>query len=156
MGTNLGDKASNLAVARTHLNNTAGKINKLSMIYETAAWGKTNQPSFYNQVVVLKTNLSPKELLDKIHEIETEMGRIRYEKWGERIIDIDILFYGDEVLKLPALRIPHPEIQNRRFTLEPLAEIAPNLQHPELQVSITELLNSCPDHLEVKPVKLSP
>jgi 2-amino-4-hydroxy-6-hydroxymethyldihydropteridine diphosphokinase len=98
----------------------------------------------------LSTKLNARQLIRRILKIETQMGRIRKEKLGPRIIDIDILFFNEEVYDLRFLKIPHPEIQNRRFALEPLAEICPDLVHPVLKKTITELLNECPDILPVK------
>ena len=152
LGTNLGNKAANLESARQHISDYAGKISKLSKIYETAAWGKTDQPSFFNQVIKIQTALAPLDLLGEIHKIERSMGRIRFEKWGERIIDIDILFYGNQTFEHTELQIPHPELQNRRFTLEPLVEIAPDFNHPIFDKTIKILLAECPDKLKVESV----
>lgn len=152
LGTNLGNKAANLDQATSQIQRSIGKISKLSRIYETAAWGKTEQPSFYNQVVTLVSHFSPVELLAELHKIEIEMGRVRYEKWGERVIDIDILFYGDSVINTPQLTIPHPEIQNRKFTLAPLAEVRADFYHPVLKQTIRALLESCSDPLQVIPL----
>jgi 2-amino-4-hydroxy-6-hydroxymethyldihydropteridine diphosphokinase len=101
-------------------------VTKTSAVYETQSWGKTDQPDYFNQVITLQTNLAAQDVLNKILDIELLMGRKREEKWGSRIIDIDILFYGDAVINEPGLIVPHPELHNRRFTLEPLAEIAPD------------------------------
>ena len=121
-------------------------------MYETAAWGITDQPSFINQVLAISTSVSARQLLRKILKIEKEMGRIRKEKLGPRIIDIDILLFENEIHDLHFLKIPHPEMQNRRFVLTPLAEINPGLQHPILKKSIAQLLEECPDNLEVKKI----
>jgi 2-amino-4-hydroxy-6-hydroxymethyldihydropteridine diphosphokinase len=151
LGTNLGNKKLNLKEAVNNLTETIGKITKLSRIYKTAAWGNENQPSFYNQVVALKTEFEPAYLLKELLAIEVKMGRVREEKWGARIIDIDILFYGKRIVDTPALSIPHPEIQNRKFTLLPLQEINPEFIHPVLNKSIKTLLLECPDKLEAIP-----
>lgn len=150
LGTNLGDKAGNLANARAALSTDVGKIAAASAIYETGAWGRVDQPSFYNQVVVINTQLDPEKLLEKILTIERELGRVRDAKWGPRIIDIDILFYDDEVVNTPSLTIPHIGIPDRRFVLEPLNEIAPDLFHPRLHQTVGELLQNCSDPLPVK------
>jgi 2-amino-4-hydroxy-6-hydroxymethyldihydropteridine diphosphokinase len=145
LGTNLGNRQENLARAREHLTNTAGEVLKESSIYLTKAWGNTAQPDFLNQVVEIKTLLAPQKLLETILIIEQQMGRVREEKWGARPIDIDILFYNDMVIESPQLNIPHPALHKRRFTLVPLAEIAPLLVHPVLKKSVEELLQLCED-----------
>lgn len=127
-----------------------GPISEKSGLYETQSWGKTGEPDYLNQVVFLKTELSANNVLKEILEIETSMGRRRYEKWGSRLIDIDILFYNDEIIKQDGLEIPHPELHNRRFTLEPFAEIAPDLVHPLLNKTISELKKDLTDSLIVK------
>lgn len=137
-------------MAEELLGSNTGQIVDRSGIYETAAWGNTNQPPFLNQAFLLQTDLSAENLLRKIMGIEQEMGRIRTEKYGPRIIDIDILFYNRDIIRLPELIVPHPEIQNRRFALVPLAQIAPGFIHPLLNKSITQLLEECPDTLEVQ------
>src|SRR5690349_22735984 len=136
LGTNLGDRMANLSAARDYIQQNAGTIIKQSSIYKTAAWGKTDQPDFYNQAVVLDTALSPHELLDTVLGIENVMGRKREEKWGARLIDIDILFYGEMVVTKPQLTIPHPGIPHRRFVLQPMAEIAGEFIHPELRKTV--------------------
>lgn len=152
IGGNLGEKWKNLETARNQLAEKAGRILSFSSIYETEAWGKTDQPAFLNQVLLLDTPHSPLELLSVINHIESAMGRERLEKFGPRIIDIDILFYDEEIVDEPNLKIPHPEIQNRRFVLAPLSEIAPEFQHPLLKKNVQKLLEECPDRLDVHPV----
>ncbi len=153
LGSNLGDSKEVLNTAINHLNESVGRIVKTSSVYKTKAWGIEDQPDFLNQVLEIETNLKPQDLLEQILNIEKEMGRIRYQKWGMRIIDIDILYYGDKILKSNELTIPHPENQNRNFVLAPMAEIAPDFVHPELQKSQQELLEQCSDYLEVKRIK---
>jgi len=119
-------------------------------MYETAAWGKTNQPSFLNQALELDTSLTAAQLIRCLLKTEKMMGRVRVEKYGPRIIDIDILLFNNEIHNNHLLKLPHPEMQNRRFALLPLAEIAPDVMHPVLNKSIVELLNECSDLLEVK------
>lgn len=148
-GGNMGNREKNLARAKALISELAGKVTRSSAFYETAAWGKTDQPSFVNQALEIETNLLPKELLQQLLDIEKKLGRKREEKYGPRTIDIDILLYGDQICNDPLLRIPHPELQNRRFALTPLAEIGPGLVHPVFKKSITELLATCPDPLEV-------
>jgi 2-amino-4-hydroxy-6-hydroxymethyldihydropteridine diphosphokinase len=148
-GGNMGNREKNLAKAKTLIAEQVGKVTRASALYETAAWGKTDQPSFYNQALEVETALPPKELLKLLLDIEKKLGRQRDEKYGPRTIDIDILLYGDQICNDPQLRIPHPELQNRRFALTPLAEIGPGLVHPVFKKSITELLAICTDKLEV-------
>jgi len=150
IGGNLGDRINNLEKAATRIEKELGKIIKKSSLYETASWGITEQPHFLNQVLTVETKLSPHQLMSKILFIENKMGRIRTEKNASRIIDIDILFFNDEVIQKPGLTIPHPEIQNRRFALIPLDEIAPAMVHPLLGVTIKQLLSTSKDTLEVK------
>ena len=122
LGTNLGDRHQNLQTAINKLNEI-GEVLRKSTIHETKAWGKTDQPDFLNMVIQLETSLSPQKLLEKCLQIETEIGRERFEKWGPRIIDIDILYYNDVNIDEPELKIPHPFINEREFVLKPLQEI---------------------------------
>lgn len=149
LGTNLGNKSANLQRAKELLTSHAIITKKESKIYETAAWGNEDQPSFLNQVVEVDSNKSPQRILTLVNQIEEEMGRVRFEKWGERLIDIDILYFGSHEIQNEDLVIPHPEIQNRRFTLAPLAEMAPSFIHPVLKKTQQELLEDCVDPLEV-------
>ena len=149
IGGNLGNRKENLLKAGELIQQHCGIITKSSSLYETAAWGKTDQPSFLNQALEIKTTLNARQLIRRILKVETMMGRIRSEKLGPRTIDIDILFFEDEIHKLRLLKVPHPEIQNRRFALIPMAEINPGLIHPALKKTITTLLDECPDKLEV-------
>jgi 2-amino-4-hydroxy-6-hydroxymethyldihydropteridine diphosphokinase len=150
LGSNLGDRNLFLQQAIQHITNGVGPIIKTSSVYETQSWGKTDSPDYLNQVIQLQTELSAQEVLQKILDIELVMGRIREEKWGSRIIDIDILFYNSVFVNEPGLQIPHPELHKRRFTLEPLAEIAPTFIHPVLNATILQLKNELKDSLVVK------
>lgn len=152
-GSNLGNRLESLETAKAELQKRVGKLMHESSVYETAAWGKTDQADFLNQVLEFETELPPKEILKINQEIEKEAGRNRKEKWGARELDIDILFYDDLVLNLPDLVIPHPQLQNRRFTLMPLAEIASDFVHPVFEKTVAELLKNCPDKLEAKVYK---
>lgn len=155
-GGNIGDRVLNLNNAREQIEKQVGIVLKQSVVYETAAWGVTNQNSFLNQVLLVQTSLPPEELLQTLLHIEQQLGRKRIEKMGPRTIDIDILFYNSEIISSPHLTIPHPQIANRRFVLTPLNEIAPGFVHPVLQKTITQLLKICPDQLEVKKIVHSP
>jgi 2-amino-4-hydroxy-6-hydroxymethyldihydropteridine diphosphokinase len=150
IGGNQGERTAQLALAKEKIAARAGRLLRVSSLYETAAWGRTDQASFLNQALELETGLDATILIDVLLDIEQQMGRLRLEKYGSRIIDIDILFFNDAILRLPNLVIPHPEIQNRRFALTPMAEIAPLLIHPVLGRNIQELLEACPDPLAVK------
>lgn len=152
LGTNLGDKESNLQKALYEISVQIGAIITKSSIYSTAAWGKENQDSFLNQVIKITTKKSPKEVLSECLSIEKELGRVRFEKWGERLIDIDILYYDELIMNEDELTIPHPQIQNRRFTLVPLVELEEGYVHPVLQKTQMELLNICKDELEVNKI----
>ena len=152
LGTNLGDRKKNLATARKAIEVSMGTILKTSSIYQTAAWGKTDQPDFLNQAVEVQTALPAEDVLAEILKIEDTMGRTRDRQWGERIIDVDILLFEKKLISSTTLKIPHPELANRRFALEPLAEIGGDVTHPLLQLTIREMLEQCPDLLEVHRV----
>ncbi len=152
LGSNSGDRFFFLEQACKLLSKGVGSILKQSAIYETAAWGITEQAAFLNQVLFIESALGAEDLLTQILAIEEEMGRVRFQKWGERIIDIDILYFNDEMVELPNLIIPHPFIQDRRFTLVPLCEIAPDYLHPKFQKSNQVLLEECPDLLAVRQI----
>lgn len=152
IGSNIGDRKKHLSDALWAIETQAGAIRGRSSVYETAAWGNVNQAPFYNQAIRISTFLDPHVLLTQLQLIERSMGRERKEKWGERVIDIDILLYGDQIIDTPDLKIPHPELQNRRFALIPMAEIADDLIHPKLFQTIHELLKNCPDALAVKKI----
>jgi 2-amino-4-hydroxy-6-hydroxymethyldihydropteridine diphosphokinase len=149
LGSNLGDKSENLHLAKSHIENQCGRILKASPIYQTAAWGKTDEPIFVNQVLFIETLLTPQALLTTILNIEQTMGRLRSTKYAARTIDIDILFYNRSIIQEANLIIPHPEIANRRFVLLPLAALVPNKIHPVYKKSIKDLLAACTDTLEV-------
>ncbi len=151
-GSNLGDKNANLEQAKTLIQSHIGSIERFSSVYETAAWGKTEQPSFLNQVIEISTSLSPGSLLNIALQIEQDMGRVRVEKWGERLIDLDILYYNDAVYSSSHLTIPHPGIPGRRFTLVPLVELAPGFIHPLLKKTNEVLLEECQDPLPVNKI----
>jgi 2-amino-4-hydroxy-6-hydroxymethyldihydropteridine diphosphokinase len=154
LGGNLGDKGKIFSEARVNLNSLIGEITAQSAVYETEPWGFESTDLFWNQVLEITTRLSPEEVLRKTQQTELELGRIRKSnQYDSRIIDIDILFYGDEIIELPNLEIPHPRIQERKFVLVPLNEIAPGLKHPVFQKTISQLLADCADQLRVEKVK---
>lgn len=155
LGSNEGNRGLMLDTAAGAIEKTIGKIVKKSSIYETAAWGKEDQPSFLNQVVFVQTLLDTSGLLRATQSIETALMRQREVKWGQRTLDIDILFFNDAVIHTEQLRVPHPFLQERRFTLVPLKEIAPGLLHPVLHKTIEQLLAACPDPLEVRPASVA-
>jgi 2-amino-4-hydroxy-6-hydroxymethyldihydropteridine diphosphokinase len=150
IGGNLGDRVNNLAIAKYNIEREIGRIITSSSIYETASWGISEQPDFLNQVLLIETKCSAEQAMQLILSIENKMGRIRTQKNASRVIDIDILFFNKETIDKPGLTIPHPEIQNRKFALIPMSEIAPDHMHPVFKMSIKNLLSTSSDKLEVK------
>ena len=140
LGSNLGDRQSNLETAICHLSPDV-RVKQLSSIYETPPWGFEDQPPFLNMVVMVETRLTPENLLKFIKNLEIDMGRKESFRNGPRLIDLDILFYGKLVSDKPGLVIPHPRLHERAFVLVPLVEITPDLIHPILKVTIRELLS---------------
>ncbi|GEO03954.1 2-amino-4-hydroxy-6-hydroxymethyldihydropteridine diphosphokinase [Adhaeribacter aerolatus] len=149
LGSNQGNREYFLNTATTALASRVGLVTQQSKIYETAAWGLEEQPAFLNQLLQISTALPPEELLTQINLIEKELGRERIIKWGARVIDIDILYYNHLILNLPELMIPHPRLQDRRFALMPLTELAPLFIHPVFRKTNQDLLKDCPDNLPV-------
>jgi 2-amino-4-hydroxy-6-hydroxymethyldihydropteridine diphosphokinase len=149
IGGNLGDRAAYLAEAVKQISVVCGRVTSISSLYETAAWGNTNQPHFLNQAILLKTPFTPQMVLQKCLAIEKQLGRHREIKWGPRSIDIDILLYNNAQITAHNLQIPHPFLQERRFVLQPLCEIIPNYHHPILHKTLQQLLVNCPDTLPV-------
>lgn len=150
IGGNLGDISANLKVARGQLEQKVGTITAASACYQTSAWGLEDQPDFLNQVLLITTTLSAFDCLKQMQLIENDLGRVRMQKNGPRVIDIDLLFFNAAVIQSPHLTVPHPLLHTRNFTLVPLAEIAPDLMHPVLHKTITELLAVSTDSLPVQ------
>lgn len=149
-GSNLRNRLENLSKVNQYIEQYIGKIEAVSNIYETEAWGVTDQPNFYNQALKVSTMLNPVEVLKKVLWIESEFfNRIREQKWAARIIDIDVLLYDDLILETENLVIPHPYLHQRNFVLIPLMEVAGELEHPKLKQTIEDLYWQSEDTLEV-------
>lgn len=153
LGSNRGRRKDYLNKAKRLVQTYAGTILKESSIYETAAWGKTDQKAFLNQVIVITTDLVAEKLMQSLLDIEQQLGRIRTEKFGPRTIDLDILFFDELVMKSKLVTLPHPAIQDRRFVLVPLAELSPRKVHPVYKQTVTALLKKCTDTLAVIPIE---
>lgn len=147
IGGNMGDRLANLANAKDAIQEQVGVIKNISAIYETAAWGLEEQPSFLNQALLLETDFEALDLLNRLLKIEIQMGRIRNLLLGPRTIDLDIIFFNDQIIESDKLTIPHPQMQKRNFVLTPLNEIAPELIHPIFNKTINQLLIECTDTL---------
>jgi 2-amino-4-hydroxy-6-hydroxymethyldihydropteridine diphosphokinase len=154
IGTNLGDREKNLNEALIQIREHIGRIDQVSSVYKTEPWGFSSENDFLNIVVRVNTRLKPSGLLGRILMTEANMGRLRNdEKYSSRLIDIDILFFGEKRLEIGALVVPHPRLHERRFVLVPLNEIAGDLIHPKLRKSISDLLKECPDKSRVEKYK---
>jgi len=153
LGSNLGNKAENLARALLLIQAIEDiHINKVSSLYQTAPWGKTDQEDFINQVIAIETKISPLDLLHRLQEIEIKLGRQRDVQWGPRIIDLDVLLYGRETIDLEELKVPHPYLLQRLFVLIPLQEIEPDLVFPNGS-TIMEVLNRVIDSADVSDIR---
>ena len=148
LGSNLGDRLVNLKQAITSIASFS-TILQQSNIYQTAAWGNTDQADFLNQAIEIQTNQTAENLMHALLAIESQMGRVRLQKWEPRIIDLDIIFYESAIHTTDFIQIPHPEMQNRAFVLKPLLDLIPNFEHPILKQTISQLWEKCPDQLEV-------
>lgn len=154
LGANLGDREKNIADALAAIDKSVGVIYQKSGIYETSPWGYTDDNMYLNMAIEVHTCLNPVEIYSEIEKMEVSMGRVRQNAGYEaRIIDIDILFYENEIINTPELVIPHPYIAKRRFVLEPLSDIAPEFVHPVLLKTVSLMLNDCIDNSEVKKYK---
>lgn len=141
LGTNLGDRSTNLMAAQMMLSQEGIRLRGASKVYETAPWGVLDQPDFLNQVLMVETQQNPQELLKCFKDIEYRLGRRTGVRYGPRPMDLDILLYDDMVLETPDLVIPHPRLAERAFVLVPLADLAPDLIHPVLKKTVRELLS---------------
>ena len=149
IGGNLGNREANLRAGIDALEQWVGPVLKKSSIYETAAWGKEDEPAYLNQVLIIESSLTAQQTMQTALQIEHQLGRIRHEKWAARTLDIDLLFFNQEVINKPGLTIPHPRIAERRFVLIPLCEVAPEMIHPLLNKTMKVLLDECYDTLPV-------
>ena len=154
LGTNLGDRLQNLRDCQTALTELAPIVAR-SSLYESEAWGYTEQASFLNMALLVQTRQSPLDFLRTLKDLERQLGRIESFRWGPRLIDIDILFFGERIVAYPQLRIPHPYLHQRAFVLMPLAEIAPTLVHPLFNCTVQALLDKLPDSQGVRRCPLS-
>lgn len=150
LGANIGNPVQQLQDARAEITDRIGPITQASSLYESEAWGVEDQPIFLNQVIQVETEHTVQRVLQDIMKIEILLGRIRGQRWGSRIIDIDILYFNSEIVHEEDLQVPHPYIQERNFTLIPLVEIAADYIHPIFKKSNTELLHESTDPLNVK------
>lgn len=153
LGSNVGERWQNLLQAQKLIEEKCGKVSLESAVYETEAWGLTDQNSFYNRAIMINTVLEPVELLAILKQIEQYVGRTETVKWGPRVIDIDILFYRNITIDTETLKVPHPYLQDRKFTLVPLNEIAPELLHPIMLKTVQQLLEECTDKSIVTKIK---
>lgn len=149
LGGNVGNVDETLQKSKLRISDLIGKIKVESSIYESAAWGVELQQNFLNQVIECETFLSPEEILENCLAIEIEFGRTRLQKWHARTLDLDILYFNDEIIESENLKVPHPYIQERKFTLVPLVEKWASLLHPRFLKSQSMLLEECKDNLWV-------
>jgi 2-amino-4-hydroxy-6-hydroxymethyldihydropteridine diphosphokinase len=157
IGTNLGDREANLRATAESINESIGKVVLSSSVYETEPWGFSSDNQFLNMVAEVETSLNPSGLLGRILMVEAKMGRLRRgEEYTSRLIDLDILLYGDRILNTKSLVIPHPKLHERKFVLVPLCEIAADLVHPVLKKDSRTMLKECSDIGEVKKSLDSP
>jgi 2-amino-4-hydroxy-6-hydroxymethyldihydropteridine diphosphokinase len=155
IGGNTGNKQDNFDKVYTFIKNELGEVLRSSSVYETSPWGFQSEDNFWNQVLVVETEYSPEELLQKVAKIENWLGRERGTTgYTSRKMDIDILYFDELVIETENLTIPHPQIANRLFVLVPLAEIAPEFVHPLLKITTLEMVENCPDKSEINKIDL--
>lgn len=152
LGSNKGDRLAFIKDALKKINDL-GEISAVASLYRSSAYGVTDQPDFYNSVIVLKTDKAPKQLLTELKKIEKQVGRTENIRWGPREIDLDIILYDQRRVSQKGLTIPHSDFHNRVFVLLPLAEIEPEIRVPGMKVSISNLLNKCKDKTIIETVK---
>ena len=152
LGSNIGNSEQQLLEAIQNITRQIGPVTRKSSLYSTAAWGESNQPDFLNQVIIIESEIAALPMLEIILSIEKKMGRVRTTKNAPRIIDIDMLFFNNDIIETTNLSVPHPEIENRRFVLIPLNELSPNLVHPASGLMMSSLLKNCTDKLDVKKI----
>mgnify|MGYP000082247211 FL=1 len=154
LGSNLGDRELLLKDSITEIEDRVGNILECSKLYESTPWRVEGQENYLNQILKVKTTLLANEVLSVVLDIEKQLGRMRFEKWGERLIDIDIIFYNDSIIETPDLCVPHKHLHERMFVLTPLHNIAPEMIHPKYNKTVEELLNICNDTELVKEYAL--
>lgn len=154
LGGNIGEVKNSIDNALKLIDTKIGTIAAQSHYYQTQAWGNTDQPDFINLVCEVNTIHTPQDCLQYVLEIETQLGRVRYTKWGARLIDIDILYYDDLIIQTQRLTIPHPHLHERKFVLVPLCELAPDFIHPILKTDNKTLLLHLDDNLQVEITNL--
>jgi len=154
LGSNLGDRELLLKDSITEIEDRVGNILECSKLYESTPWRVEGQENYLNQILKVKTTLLADDVLLTVLDIEKQLGRVRIEKWGERLIDIDIIFYNDSIIETPELCVPHKHLHERMFVLTPLHNIAPEMVHPKYNKTIEELLKICKDTELVKEYAL--
>lgn len=155
LGSNRGDRIAQIGIALQLIETEIGPIWSSSAMYETAAWGKTDQEDFVNIAIEVEHYLSPNDLLAAVNRIEDKMGRVRTEHWGPRVIDIDIIFIEDMVIDTKSLTVPHSLMHKRNFVLYPMKDLAEGFVHPKLGLTIRQLWEDCEDETEVRRIEIS-